>query len=381
MIKILKLDVDPNRIFGLDVLRALAIIFVLIEHGSFLLKRSYREILDLFVFDGVTIFFVLSGFLIGGILIKQIDLGSFGFSELRRFWVRRWLRTLPTYFLVLSVLCLIHQRLDGDFSISGVRSYFIFFQNFFEPHPNFFPEAWSLSVEEWFYIAFPTTLWLGLRFKLPKHILLLFLVFSGILLVPAFRFQRFMKITPDQFNDWDLFFRKQVVTRIDSLLFGVLGAYFNYYYNSYWKSSKRLMLILGLVMFFSGKFVLPRMTDESGIYAHVFSFSLTSLATLCLLPYLSGLRKNDGVIFKTVTVMSLISYSMYLLNFSIIQMLIVRNVPWKLLTNIPEIIMGSAYFLYWILVFALSFFVYKYFESPVTALREKMEGSAPEPGL
>ncbi|MDG1661044.1 MAG: hypothetical protein P8H40_06680 [Winogradskyella sp.] len=54
---------------------------------------------------GVDIFFVLSGFLIGGILLRKLEAGQTSFSDLVRFWKRRWLRTFPNYFVVLIFKC------------------------------------------------------------------------------------------------------------------------------------------------------------------------------------------------------------------------------------------------------------------------------------
>ncbi|HEX7914772.1 acyltransferase family protein, partial [Rudaea sp.] len=89
---------DSARRFGLDAWRALAILLVLVGHASFWFLPLTRE-LDVWyslAFLGVELFFVLSGFLIGGILIDKFRSGSF---HLRQFWIRRWLRTLPNYFL------------------------------------------------------------------------------------------------------------------------------------------------------------------------------------------------------------------------------------------------------------------------------------------
>jgi peptidoglycan/LPS O-acetylase OafA/YrhL len=119
---------------------------VVIEHAGNLLPYKLAKISNLLVFDGVSIFFVLSGFLIGGILLKQ-------YSEppskklLIDFWMRRWMRTLPNYFLILILLCVLHTLLDAEFKIQNTGRYFIFSQNLFQKHPRFFPEAWSLSVE------------------------------------------------------------------------------------------------------------------------------------------------------------------------------------------------------------------------------------------
>src|SRR5689334_3382371 len=95
---VLKLEIDEKRVYGLDILRAAAILFVVILHGKNVLPHAGRDFLQLFVFDGVTIFFVLSGFLIGGVLIKILEKQTATFKTLLNFWQRRWFRTLPNYY-------------------------------------------------------------------------------------------------------------------------------------------------------------------------------------------------------------------------------------------------------------------------------------------
>ena len=73
LLNVFKLDFDQNRVYGLDILRALAVLFVVLSHGSKLLFPSINRITFYLQFDGVAIFFVLSGFLIGGILIKVLE--------------------------------------------------------------------------------------------------------------------------------------------------------------------------------------------------------------------------------------------------------------------------------------------------------------------
>src|SRR4051812_17830746 len=98
----------PNRNFGLDLLRFLAIFIVLVHHwaGGFLI-RLYPESIQqwtLLGFLGVEIFFVLSGFLIGTILIKTfLKENDYSAGMIKNFWVRRWYRTLPLYYVILIV--------------------------------------------------------------------------------------------------------------------------------------------------------------------------------------------------------------------------------------------------------------------------------------
>ena len=108
MRNILKIELNPERIYGLDILRAFAILFVVAGHGEVLLPRQLKSINDFFVFDGVSIFFVLSGFLIGGILIKILEKNQITINLLFEFWIRRWFRTLPNYFLILITLGILH---------------------------------------------------------------------------------------------------------------------------------------------------------------------------------------------------------------------------------------------------------------------------------
>jgi peptidoglycan/LPS O-acetylase OafA/YrhL len=374
MIKLFKLDIDRNRIFGLDILRALAILFVVTGHGSSLLPDNLNAISDYFVFDGVSIFFVLSGFLIGGILIKLIDKNDFNFPVLKTFWIRRWFRTLPSYFLILISLCIIHLYLDEKFTLISVYRYFLFSQNIFTDHPSwFFPEAWSLSVEEWFYLIFPLLLFFTFLLKIPHKKSLLYLALFIILFSTTFRFYRFLNVDITTIDEWGLLFRKQVITRLDSLMFGVVGAYISFYHNSLWNKFKTQLIIIGISIFISWKYILPNFTAFDGIYSCVFKFTLISIGTLCMLPYLSNVKTGNGFLYKIITYISLISYSMYLLNLSIVQFLIIRKIPWNYITENDCIVVLSNYFGYWLLVIGLSILMYKYFEIPMTALRDRFK--------
>jgi peptidoglycan/LPS O-acetylase OafA/YrhL len=88
-----------KRIFGLDILRASAILFVMLSHSrAFIDPHAGTYYYGLFILDGVDLFFVLSGFLIGGILIRTINDKGLTWVQLTNFWTRRWFRTLPNYF-------------------------------------------------------------------------------------------------------------------------------------------------------------------------------------------------------------------------------------------------------------------------------------------
>lgn len=373
MVNLLRISIDQKRVYGLDILRALAILFVVIGHGGYLLPERARKLINLLIFDGVSIFFVLSGFLIGGIFIKLIQEKGITFKTLTTFWIRRWFRTLPNYYLILFTLFALHFVFREGFTFRSVNRYFFFSQNLFSAHPaEFFPEAWSLSIEEWFYLITPLVVGfftLGKKISYKQGVMLSAVCI--LLLVTGFRLYRFNSLTVEGIGQWDVLFRKQVVTRLDSLMYGVLGAYFAFYHHDAWVKWKKELLIVGLIIVFSVNYVIPRYTAIDGLYNTVFSFSLMSIGTLFLLPFLSELKRGSGRLFTALTYVSLISYSMYLLNLSLLQIWIINNIPWDLITDHVVILAILKYGLYWVLLFVLSILLYKYYEVPMTKLRER----------
>ena len=156
-------------------------------------------------------------------------------------------------------------------------------------------------------------------------------------------------------------------------MFGVIGAYIQYYYPPKWTKIKLPLLILGIALFVITKCLwLFSMVAIDSFYMCVLSFSVTSLATLLLLPYLSNFKTGYGVLHKGITVISLISYSMYLLNLTIVQNIIIKHIiPWDLLSGMRYITVISKYCVYWIITIIGSIIIYKYYEIPLTRLRDK----------
>ena len=154
----------PTRNFGLDVIRATAILLVVLSHCTYILPEFNPTLTDgirLLGATGVDIFFVLSGYLIGDILIRKLNSDKRNFNELLRFWKRRWFRTLPNYFVVLLLNIILVLLLDKTI-VENIWLYIPFFQNLTTPHPDFFTEAWSLSIEEYAYLILPLIIYSAL---------------------------------------------------------------------------------------------------------------------------------------------------------------------------------------------------------------------------
>lgn len=150
----------------IDGLRAFAVLPVLIAH-------AWPEILP-GGHLGVDVFFVLSGYLITGLLLTGIEAGSFSFGE---FYRRRMLRLMPAFFLVLFVTLgaswLIHTASETRTTVLTAAFAAISASNFYLPttggyfaaeaNTNPLLHTWSLAVEEQFYLVFPLVLLLFLR--------------------------------------------------------------------------------------------------------------------------------------------------------------------------------------------------------------------------
>lgn len=157
----------------IDGLRGLAILSVVLYHASASLMPGG--------YIGVDIFFVLSGYLITGILLKDLAAGQF---SLRRFYARRIRRIYPALLTVLAT-CLIAGALlllPSEYAMLGKHTgtSTLFTTNivlweeagYFDTVSDFKPllHLWSLAVEEQFYIVWPLLLWCAWRFR---HVLLL----------------------------------------------------------------------------------------------------------------------------------------------------------------------------------------------------------------
>ena len=136
---------------GLDLLRALAIGLVVCYHaGNFGLTLPHE--VQRFGWIGVDLFFVLSGYLIGGQLLAPLSRGQG--LDLRRFFRRRALRILPAYGVVLAVYALFPTRREWP-ELPPVWKFLAFVQNLGLHGGTAFSHAWSLSVEGQFYLALP----------------------------------------------------------------------------------------------------------------------------------------------------------------------------------------------------------------------------------
>ena len=202
----------------LDVCRASAILLVLLSHGRVYLIPSIpdAQLLKFGGFLGVELFFVLSGFLIGQIIINKVENHSSPFGWIPGFWFRRWMRTYPSYILFLIINLLLITAIRKD-SFPDLLKFVTFTQSLISPHPSFFGEAWSLTVEEVFYFITPLVISLFLFLTKNKNNSL-FLAIAIMLLIPFLLRVNAAFNTNMTFNE----IRATALFRVDSIMIGVV---------------------------------------------------------------------------------------------------------------------------------------------------------------
>ena len=361
----LKVDLDlEHRVFGLDLMRATAILMVVLVHGDAIIRPAFPRFPKFMIFDGVDLFFVLSGFLIGQILLKVFLKKEFNLTSVLQFWKRRWFRTLPNYYFVLALALIYTVITTGGIGRFG-GDYLFFLQNFRQRHPDFFAVAWSLTIEEWFYLLLPLSLLVLHRIfpAIAKKKIMLLSIFCFLLLPMVYRWWTGSVYAAQPFNwqDYDEVFRKRVVTRLDTLMFGVFAACVKLYLPRLWSFCPKTVFALGVAGVYWSRHL-----DQNSIVFYVFNMPLRACGIMLMLPFCDSLKQVGKYLAIPITYVSIISYSMYLLHYTLILEPIQRYcMPINALSAI------SVYGLSWGLTFVLSAILYNLLEKPVTHLREK----------
>lgn len=295
-----------TRIPSLDGLRAISIMMVIGAHATMgmpaLDSHPFLSYTFLSGDRGVSVFFVISGFLITSLLLKEEQ--ETGRISLRHFYIRRAFRILPPFWVFLITVGVLWKigALQCSWRILGTA--FIFLRDY--TNGDWWTgHTWSLSIEEQFYIFWPTALlFLGKRrsFKIALAL---------IACAPAIRI--FSQIWMEQFGYRQIF---MLHMRIDSLMCGcaLAMAYGNPKFAQIVERTLKWPVMVAVLFFFF--FVSGYLTHRfRGYYLLPFGFTLESIAiTYLLLYFIKKPSSLGGRILnsKVLVHIGLISYSLYL---------------------------------------------------------------------
>ncbi len=285
-------------------------------------------------------------------------------GDISAFWKRRWLRTLPLYFVALLAFIRFYNL--GRPGLFEYPAYFFFMQNFAYKIPEFFELSWSLAIEEHFYLWFPIAFLVWERITRRAHLAIILSAVTFIVISYAFR------LSQPLFSDWNeynLTIRLTVLSRMDAIMFGVLMAAMKHYWRSGFGWIRRgtpvtaALFVLLCTWWFAG---MPHLMQSRGIQNNLF----TVQAILCalLLPWFDGLRSAGGRGgFFVVT--SRLSYSLYLFH-----ILVIIAVNWVLkYLGLMDQIYGNPFILYPVyfsLFYLVSWVTYNQIEKPFLRLRD-----------
>jgi peptidoglycan/LPS O-acetylase OafA/YrhL len=306
----MEIDDKTRNIPSLDGLRAISILLVIVAHSSE--KFSFRtrvpaNIYLLFAHTGVSVFFVISGFLITSLLLKELH--ATGTIRLKRFYVRRAFRIFPPFYLYLAIIFAL--TLAGVFH-TPLRAFFfaaIYTSNYyFGPGGGFvgLQHIWSLSVEEQFYLLWPAALLLlGKRRAV-------YLAGFLILISPLSRVATYFALAPEHRAMVDRMFHSSV----DTIMFGCLLALL--WQNDRFNRRLRIWInpwsMAGSVLFL---FLLDPLLDHRfrGGYGLTIGMTLEGISICLITLYVVRFPQTvPGRVLNTPVLrhIGLISYSLYL---------------------------------------------------------------------
>lgn len=283
---------------------------------------------------------------------------------------------MPNYFAVLFTVILVFYLLPGFRTQSQnpdlFYKYFIFIQNFFNGELAFFPESWSLSIEEWFYILFPLVLTIATtifsKFNFQKWILLIIIIMY-VISGNVFRVNYLYSHEILDLNFWNGDIRTSVVMRFDAIIYGVLMAFIKLYFPNRFRNHRYLFLVAGItILAVSFKYAFFNTDRIDGYkFMHGYYFAFVGVGMAMFLPFFFYLNVRSKRLTNFFVVISVLSYSIYLTNYTLIQHLVEKLYHSEtFLSSVAKCLSAL------LLTTLVSVLLYKYIETPFMKLRSKI---------
>lgn len=307
-----------DRVPGLDLLRAIAIATVMLYHVT-----SYGPRLpDLveFGYMGVDLFFVLSGFLIGGQLLQPYTEGRT--PRWAAFFVRRAFRVLPAYLVVVAMYFAFPVVRESP-NIQPLWQFLTFTQNIFPDyfHARALSHAWSLCIEEHFYLLLPPMVWLlARRPGASKVVATAVALMVGGMVLRGWIWEHdvapYLQVREGEGNFFDRYIENiynPTYARLDGLLAGVMLAVIKAFRPAWWSAMMRhgcWFLVAGLL-----GVGIAMSLPSPGYASAVFGFPLLSASLAAIL--VSAVNPNalaNRMPLPGVATLASMAFSLYLTN-------------------------------------------------------------------
>jgi peptidoglycan/LPS O-acetylase OafA/YrhL len=369
-----------TRSLPLDVLRGVAMLLVLFRHPVVHASEAgvlapLAHCMETIGWTGVDLFFVLSGFLIGGLLFNELEKHSR--IDVRRFIIRRAFKIWPGY-LALILLAFVQELRHGHQgptkALHDVLPNLLHLQNYLWTIRG---QTWSLAVEEHFYLFLPPlllvlTLWKPGRITeiraVPVIAGLLVIVCLGLRLwtTATVPFNAYKHISPTHL-------------RMDSLFWGVLLGYL-YKFRPAWAEplfrSRKWLLVCGLALIAPMVFF-----DDVTPFAHTIGFTMLFMGYGCILIAFVSTSEGSGrlanllysPIGRSLAFVGFFSYAIYLWHVDFALAVLVQRLDWI----VPKSAAGGlrwavALLIYTAMATGAGIVMTKLIEQPALALRNRL---------
>ncbi len=373
-----------QRVPALDGIRGLAILLVLVWHyfnnqikaDPNTLTHALKKATNL-TWSGVDLFFVLSGFLIGGLLIENRNASNL----LKVFYVRRACRIFPLYFLWVAIfmVCVYfvdHPRYNWLFKNPlPLWSYLTYLQNFVMAHEggfgsNWMGITWSLAVEEQFYLILPFLMIYTPRKWIPPLLTLL------ILATPQIRMWFFYHHPNVGLPPYVL-----LPCRWDALFIGVLGAYGIRQASIHRVLKNNLWLLYGIFVVLGAAVAYLGYISPKPMTYHMTRAGYTCLAAFYLALIYTVLLSPNRIIqaltqAKVFIMLGTVSYGIYIFHQSVTCLCHIVFLG-KSYPEIRDWSTGAVTCLSLGATLLLAYVSYRYFESPFIRLGHNMKYANP----
>jgi peptidoglycan/LPS O-acetylase OafA/YrhL len=358
---------STRREIELDFIRGIAILLVLVFHyrtHNLLITSAVLNRIESFGWAGVDVFFVLSGFLVGGLMMKEWQ--RTGTVDARRFLQRRAFKIWPAYYVFLLAATVIHVRPLKSFfwqNLLNVQNYF----------PSSLAHTWSLAVEEHFYLALAAMVF----FFTARRWRPATLIATCLTVAVAVEVLRAILLM----HGHAVYFYTH--TRIDALLLGVSLAALRTFWPQRFAALQRqlfpllVLLALGLWRLYVDRDAFPE--PDALTSPWLITFVDYAAAALLLLLYRPDRRPATGRSrpYRLIARIGIYSYGIYLWHVSV-----ERPVNWAV-THVPHSLAATtSTLLPYALAIPLGILATKAVELPFLRLRERLVPSrTPEPHI
>lgn len=363
------LDTSSAREPGLDLMRAIAILWVMLWHMHFALRPGIWSLPANYGWMGVDLFFVLSGYLIGSQLLRPYTRGNH--PSIGGFYMRRAFRVLPAYLTVLLLYFAIPGFREAP-GLSPAWQFLSFTENFRIDYLNdrAFSHVWSLCVEEHFYLVLPLLILLLMRRpSFSKALALILGILCFGIAIRAYVYLHHVAIFPRDDDAFALAYVEKIYypthTRLDGLLVGVTLATIKTFRPAWWQramSHGYLLLISGLALCACAMWLF---SDRLSFSGSVVGFPVLAIG-LGLLIASSVAPSSPFSKVRGFGLIAALAYSAYLTHKEIIHMVRIH------LPRLVESRGWLALLAYFAFSFLGAFVLYVAIERPFLRLRERI---------